>query len=394
MVVRGGAQGIARHPLEAVRVPPRRVPWIRAGAGLALVTGAYYYSLSTLVRGLGLDAPLGYLGLVPLISLLLMATRALAPHVELDIHDRYSDYIIGVALLMAALGTLVIAPIRLSGLYWLWRIDLLSLPFFVGGTISIVFGLRALWRVRLGVLFLFLAWPLPYMVLINGQLQAFTNLTLGLVRGILRVLPLASGDRALFSVPASGSAFIVSVGSAASGLNAMVGFMLVAAALATLVRGRLLARVAWLAGGLSLIWVLDIARILTTFAAGHILGQRFALQVLDPAMPLLFFSLGLLGMIRLLPLFKLDLGGALPSAGARPAPRSRPAVKRARVALIIVGAAALLTAAADTRPQRIQLLTRDPRPPRLQAFEARPLPVVNWQHRRYRLVTNAHRAEV
>jgi exosortase/archaeosortase family protein len=382
MVVRSEAEGIASRPIEAARVANRGIPWIRAGAGLALVTGAYYYSLATLVRGLGLDTPLGYLGLVPLISLILMATRALAPHAELDIHDRYSDYIIGVSLLMAALGTLVIVPIRLSTFYWQWRFDLLSLPFFVGGTISIVFGLRALWRVRLGVLFLFLAWPLPYIVLINGQLQAFTNLTLGLVRGILRVVPLAqplaSSDGSLFWVPASGSAFAVSVSSAGSGLNGMVGFLLVAAAFASLVRGRLLAKVAWLASGLSLIWVLDIARILTIFTAGHTFGERFALQVLHPAMAIVF-NLGVLGMIALLPLFKLHLG-ALSSAGARPAPRSRPAVKHARVALIIVGAAALVTAAADTRPLHTQLLAGDLRPPRLQAFHATSVHVVGWKN--------------
>jgi hypothetical protein len=65
-----------------------------------LVTGAHYYVLATLVRGLGLDTPLAYLDLVPLISLVVMAT----------------------------LGTLVIPLIRLSTFYRRWRILLLSLP--------------------------------------------------------------------------------------------------------------------------------------------------------------------------------------------------------------------------------------------------------------------------
>ena len=354
MVVRSESEAIGSRPSVAARDATRAaIPWIRAGAGLVLVTGAYYSTLAALFKAFDPGAAPGYLGLIPLISLILIATRALAPHTELDIHDRYSDYIIGIALLMVAVGTVVIAPISLSTLYAHWRIDLLSLPFFVAGMISIIFGLRALWRVRLGVLFLFLAWPFPY---IAGQLQALTNLTLGLIHHVLQVAPLAqplaSSDGSLFSVPARGSAFVVSIGAASSGLNNMVGFLLVAVAFAALVRGRLLAKMAWLVCGLLLVWTLDLARILIAFAAGPTFGERFALGVLHPVMALLVFSLGLLGIIGLLPFFKLRLE-ALSRGGARPAPRHRPAVKRARVALTIVGAAALVTAVAGIRPHSI-----------------------------------------
>jgi len=326
-------------------------------AGLVFVTAAYYSSLATLVRGLGLGAALGYLGLVPLISLFLIATRAMAPHADLDIHDRYSDYIVGLSLLMAAIGILAIAPMHLSTLNPQSRMDLISLPFFVAGMISIVFGLRALWRVRLGVLFLFLAWPFPY---ITDQLQGLTNLTLGVIRDILRVVPLAqvlaSSDGSLFSVPSGGSVFVVSVGSISAGLSDMVGVVLVTVAFAALVRGRLLAKLAWLGTALSVVWVLDLARILTAFAAGPTLGERVALTVLHPAMALLVISLGLLGIIGLFPYFKLRLGTRV-QGGSPLAPGRRPAVRRARVALVVVGAATLVTAAADIHPNSLSSLS-------------------------------------
>ena len=45
----------------------------------------------------------------------------------------------------------LLLPIRLSTLFWVWRVDLVSLPLFVAGAIALLFGVRALWRQRLPV---------------------------------------------------------------------------------------------------------------------------------------------------------------------------------------------------------------------------------------------------
>ena len=50
-------------------------------------------------------------------------------------------------------------------------------------------------------------------------------------------------------------------------------------AFASLVRGRLSAKLLWLAAGLVLIWLLDVARVLAIFAAGSLWGDKFALNV-------------------------------------------------------------------------------------------------------------------
>jgi len=44
-------------------------------AAVAVIAVAYHYSLSTLVRNLGVDSPLAYLGLVPFIALAMNGTR-------------------------------------------------------------------------------------------------------------------------------------------------------------------------------------------------------------------------------------------------------------------------------------------------------------------------------
>jgi exosortase/archaeosortase family protein len=346
-------------------------------AVIATAALAYHYSLLTLVHGLALQTPLAYLALVPPIALVLVVARAAMPNHEPDIHDRYLDYMIGIPLLIASLTAVVALPVRYSSFYWLWRIDLLAFPLFVAGAVSLVFGLRALWRQRLAIAFLFLAWPLPYLLIFNGGFNAVTTVTLAVLRAVLRVLPLAqpvaSPDGSLFSISHGGGQFQVTVSSACSGVNGMVGFALVGLAFASIVRGRLAAKLLWLTAGLVLIWALDIARILVIFAAGASWGQALALNVLHPLVGLLVFNLGILAMIALLRPFKLRLW--LPSL-QRPA--KKPAVKRAAVALVIVGITGVCSAVADSRMQHYELLAQDLGPPRLTALSVATVQLPGW----------------
>lgn len=184
-------------------------------ARIALVTaiciGAYHYSLFTLLRELLQPTPLEYVGLVPLISMLLCA--ALAPRAgnEPDIHDRYLDWIVGLPLLGAALAVVEIGPVQLSTYFWLWRLDLLSLPLFIAGAVDLAFGARALWRLRLPIAFLVLAWPAPYVVALSPSagLAVFALVALALVvllrrrlrAGVSALVSRAAGDRGALALP-------------------------------------------------------------------------------------------------------------------------------------------------------------------------------------------------
>src|SRR4029077_14046127 len=96
---------LVRSPLSDLRdrwrrTPPRTKTAARVGAVLAMVLGAYHYSLLSLVQTLGLETPLAYVGLVPLIALALGAIRARTARPHLAIYDRQVDYIVGVPLLL------------------------------------------------------------------------------------------------------------------------------------------------------------------------------------------------------------------------------------------------------------------------------------------------------
>ena len=308
---------------------------------------------------------------------------------EPDIHDRYFDYIVGIPLILAALVVIVVLPVPLSTFFWLWRLDLLSLPLFAAGALAIVFGARTLWRVKAPVAFLLLAWPIPYLFGINNWLDSFTNFTAAALRVIVRAIPVAQsapGDGSVFTVTHGSSQFLVSISSACSGANGLVGFILIGIAFIVLVHGRLLPKLAWLAGGLALTWLLNLARIVLILAAGQRFGESFAIGGLHPFIGLLTFNLGVLAMLLSLRFFGLRMGlpsvsGPAPSRGGvepRRAAEWQPVVRRPRVAFALVLAAALLAAPADFAMQRFELLAHDLGPPRLAQLNDKSAPLASW----------------
>ena len=66
------------------------------------------------------------------------------------------------------------------------------MPFFVAGAVAVIFGVRVLWRQKVAVAFLLLAWPYPYTSVLLGLLNGFTNATLYAMTEILRVVHVAT----------------------------------------------------------------------------------------------------------------------------------------------------------------------------------------------------------
>jgi exosortase len=357
---------------------------------VAVVIVGYHYSLSTLFRTLQSDTPLAYLGLVPVMALGLAAVLARPNPAEPPIHDRQLDYIIGIPLLVASLAINIVLPVRLSSLFWIWRVDLLALPLFVAGTIALLFGVRTLWRGRIPILFLFLAWPLPYTSFLANQLQSFTNVTVTAVKAALAVVPVAhsipSSDGTLFAIKHGSTTFPVSVASACSGVNGVVGYGLVAIAFLAVVKGSLIRKAAWLLSGLVLVWLLNVVRIIAIFAAGHRWGEKVAIDGLHPFLGLVTFSLSVLIMLLLLGRFGLSFGArgpkrtapSEPDAGATPPPRRPPAVPRTGIAVAIVSVLAVLSGIVNTSLQSFDLVATSVGTPRLDAFLTHPSRPDGW----------------
>jgi hypothetical protein len=160
---------------------------VKVGVTLGATGVGFAVSLASLPAGFPDRLTLGALGLVPLISLLLAVAIAVGRRgPEPDIHDRYLDYILGLALLGAAAAAMWFLPGSMSIFFWSWRLDMVWLPVFAAGAITLVCGARALWRYRVPVAFLFLAWPLPYVAArVPAALSAVAIAGLGLILLVL-----------------------------------------------------------------------------------------------------------------------------------------------------------------------------------------------------------------
>ncbi|HKI17245.1 MAG TPA: exosortase/archaeosortase family protein, partial [Isosphaeraceae bacterium] len=293
---------------------------IQVGVLLGAVLIAYNYSLSTLLQTVDQQTPLAYISLVPVIALALAAVRSRPLKPEPPIYDRQVDYTVGIPLILTAVAINELLPARMSAMFWVYRVDLLSLPIFVAGAVAIIFGCRVLWRQKLAIAFLFLAWPYPYEKYLLGILNAFTNLTLLAMEKIAGwthiATPAVSSDNGVFTVHHHGTAFALSIVSACSGVNGVVGFLLVGSAFAAIVRGPILRKVLWLTGGMILLWILNLGRITFIFFAGSQWGESIAINVFHPLIGLFLFCVGVIVMLLLIrPLgMRIEIGATSPGA--------------------------------------------------------------------------------
>ena len=382
---------------------------LRLGVGALAVVVAFHYSLLTLMRDLGLDTPLAYLGLVPLIAVgvaLYLPRDTSGP----DIHDRQLDHIVGLPLVVAAVLAIELLPDRLSTVYWTDRLDLLALPVFVFGVSVLLFGLRSTWRYRAPIAFLFMAWSYPYTLVIERTVDTTTQVTIDGLKGALSVLPFAHQasptDDSIFTVPHGAGSFPVSIASACAGVNSMIGFVVVGVAFLTIVRrrpgraaraaakatgthahavagGALGRKLAWLGVGLVLVWALNVARLMIVLWAGKTWGETVALDGLHPYIGVVMFALAIVALLLVMPFFGLELLNGTPAprvatddhGGTRPAawrerlaqtPRSG---GRWRISALTVVVAAVLVGVTDASFQRYELTASDLGTPRLASFD-------------------------
>lgn len=290
----------------------RGIDWrsaARPALAIAIVVITYRVSLATLLDSMRLDTPLAHLSLVPIIALgLAWAYRR--SDAGPSIHDRQLDWILGLFLMSIALAANVLLPARLSTQFWVWRVDLLTLPVFVAGVIALLFGTRAVWKYRFAVLFLFLAWPYPYNVVLDRWLGDVTNSTIWGLEQTLRHVDLAQkaiGSTATFVVMNGETPVQLSVASACSGANGIVGFLLVATAFVLVVDGSRWRKIAWLLAGAFLVWLLNIGRILTIFLSAKEWGERVAIDGFHPYVGLVVFNLAVVIMVLTMRVFGLRI---------------------------------------------------------------------------------------
>jgi exosortase len=356
---------------------PRTRTRCKVAALVVVVVIAYHYSLVSLLQTIGLDTPLAYVGLVPLLAAGLAWINRAPRASELPIHDRELDYGIGVVLIGVAILGGVVLPARLGAMFWVNRLDLLFLPLFVTGATILLFGLRVAWRQKVALAYLFLGWPWLYTTFLLGTLGGFTSLTLRGLNLSLHVFHVATpvaGDPGVFEVVHGGRATSISVVTACSGIDGMVGFLLIGVALAAIVSGPLIRKGLWLATGLVLLWITNLARLLLIFWAGRVAGPHFALGILHPVAGLVMFCIGVGLMSVLLRPFGLSRVKEVPRAAAA----ARSAAPRVFAAVGILLAAAVVLSVSDAKLQTFNPVAAATGEPKLGSFLADPANPAGW----------------
>jgi exosortase/archaeosortase family protein len=378
-----------------VNTVPRTRTSVQMAALLGIVVIAYSYSLSTLLQLADLNTPLAYVSLVPLISLILAAVHSQPIRPEPSIHDRQTDYIVGLPLMGAALLVNFLLPSKLSAMFWVWRIDLLTLPFFVAGAVAVIFGVRVLWRQKLAVGFLILAWPYPYTTVLLGVLNAFTTATLYGMNQIVKVAHIAKLVGALsggvFSVAHDGHTFNLSVVSACSGASSVVGFLLVGTAFAAIVRGPWIRKILWLIGGMVLLWVINLGRITLIFWSGQHFGEHFAIAVLHPFIGLVTFTVGVGIMILCIKPMGLHLSvgearradgnAALASSKGDTRAKGPVAVPKVYLAVVVVLILGILVGFSNVGLQTYNLVANVAGESKLVSYVDGPVAPIGWSSR-------------
>lgn len=323
----------ARHARPALA---SGTPVGRLLLAVVAVGAAASYSLASLLDSWESDSPVGELALVPLLAVVLGALAVRRHPFLATVRPGRLDLLVG-GLGVAAVGvTLVVGPVVGGNYFWATRLDLLTLPLLAASFVAVLVGTRAVLAFLFPLGFLLLAWPLPLLTVLDRAQQPLTALSSAAVRAGLHALPVAhpvddSGDLVL---RVSGShPFEVSVSSACSGIQGIVGVLLVGTAAMYVVRGPARARLAWLGVGVLAAFVVNLLRILLIVAVGAAWGQAASMEILHPVAGLLVLDVLALGMLLLLPSFGLRLrsfGPALgdvpltaPTTHAPPLPRGR-----------------------------------------------------------------------
>jgi exosortase/archaeosortase family protein len=369
---------------------PHVPAWPRLATAIVAVALAYHFSLQTLASNWRYETPLADLALVPAVATLLLIAASRRHRYVAFLRLGRLDFLVGGLLSLAPLAFLTVGPAHWSKYFWAMRLDLLTLPLFAAAGVVLLFGSRALIPFSFPLAFLLLAWPLPYLALLEHALEMFTTTTAAAVEhvnalaGIATTVAGSGGSRYL--VEHDGHQFAVSVASACSGVNSLVGFGVIGAAALWFIRGTVVRRVTWLAFGGALVWALNVGRILLVLLVARHLGEHAAFDILHPVAGILTLNVAFLLTLSLLPLFKLrrrwpdDEDEVIDTPLALRAPASEQATPlRLAPRLILLVSAAATLALADSQLESSASGFDATGRPAVAAFADRPLVGREWK---------------
>src|SRR5439155_2317974 len=135
------------------------------------------------------DTPVSFVPLVGLIGVAGLLYSADGAQLRARGRDAFLDGLTLVALLGATTVVLYLLPTTLSWDYWLASLDILGLILLLATLVVAAWGLPGLQQLGRPLLYLLLAWPLPYLVLYRHVIPQLTDATALAVRVLVSLFP-------------------------------------------------------------------------------------------------------------------------------------------------------------------------------------------------------------
>lgn len=199
--------------------PPRGAPsatsvvlrWVIL---LALIGLAFWRTLRALVEEMAAQTLISYVPVMVLLTVIAAVGVSWREHDEPPIHDRQTDVIAAVMVLVPAVALQAMVTPRYGQVYLTTHVDLLALWLFTLGGAIVMFGLRPVARYRWVWLVFLAIFPIPVRVLIlwlGGGGATAGGVIVALAAGATAVAAGRTARRALFGAVVSAAVGVVAL---------------------------------------------------------------------------------------------------------------------------------------------------------------------------------------
>ena len=229
--------------------------------GMAIIAVSFflaaYGSISNTSTLISDSNPAAYV-IVVMLMIFLVLGFSLKERIKPD--TRREGILAGIAVFAVYLAALSYLRGALSFLFWSFRIDALLFPLVLLSFILIIFGAEGVKKLKFPIIYSAFASPLIFYPLIklNG---AFVNINASAVYGIMRLAGIAVQKSGI--VLTTPSSYSISIAATCAALGIFIALLLFLIPMAYLYDGPKARKITWIAAGMAMMFVLNIARMLS-----------------------------------------------------------------------------------------------------------------------------------
>lgn len=246
--------------------------------------------------------PSGYL-IVPLLMLPLFAIFLSKNEIESEISKR--DIVFGAILFLLLVAITAFLRFELSYLFLGYRIDMLLFPILIASFVFLLFGSKNIGKFKLIMLYSLLASPLLLTPIIEAN-QGFAQLNSIVIYSIAKIAIPKLVYIPPITIAANG--YQIGIGQACVSVGILIAIFLFLVPIAYLYEGKVSKKILWVASGVLLLFLLNIARMLAIALAWFSYGPTNGIQLIHLFAGILLFYLGIIVIILVSGRYGLAIG--------------------------------------------------------------------------------------